>query len=100
MPRLIAIDPWDCGCTECIIGEYKPLAHADDDDIADLLAGRLADHTYEGCLEVSVSYRTERVNNRLKLVVDDVTVTLSKDYGYITYDKEWHPDPYRAGLAA
>lgn len=100
MTRLTAIDPWDCGCTECILGEYKPLAHATDDDIADLLSGRLRDNTYSGELEVSLTYRTEKdSNSRLRLVVDTVTVTLSKDYGYITYDKEWNPDPYRAGLA-
>lgn len=99
MPKLIAIDPWDCGCTECIIGEYKPLARADDDDIADLLAGRLRDNTYEGSLEVAVSYLTERgSNSRMKLVVDSVTVTLNPDYGYVTYDMTWNPDPYRAGL--
>lgn len=99
MPRLIAIDPWDCGCTECHTGEYKPLANADDDDIADLLAGRLRDNTYDGTLDVSVTYRTEKDrNSRLKLVVDEITVIVSKDHGYITYDREWHPDPYRAGL--
>src|SRR5688572_18750208 len=100
MPRPLAIDPWDCGCTECIIGEYKPLAHATDDDIADLLSGRLRDNTYEGCLEVTVSHRIERDrNSRISLVVDRVTVTLSPDFGYVTYEVTWNPDPYRAGLA-
>ncbi len=99
--KLIAIDPWDCGCTECTIGEYKPLANATDDDIADLLAGRLRDNTHEGCLDVAVSYRIERDrNSRIRLVVDTVTVTLSPDFEYITYEKTWSPDPYRAGLAA
>lgn len=99
MTALIAIDPWDCGCTECGTGLYKPLAHATDDDIADLLAGRLRDNTYEGSLQVSVSYRTERNSrNRIQLVVDEITVTLNPDFGYITYGREWTPDPYRAGL--
>jgi hypothetical protein len=98
---LIAIDPWDCGCTECMTGEYKPLAHASDDDIAELLAGRLRDNTHEGSLLVAVSYRVDRDSgSRVKLVIDSVTVTLNPDYGYITYEKTWSPDPYRAGLAA
>ena len=99
MPSLIAIDPYDCGCNDCCTGEYKPLANATDDDIADLLAGRLRDNTHEGSLEVSVSYQIERDgNSRMVLVVDRVTVTLNPDYGYITYEKTWNPDPYRAGM--
>jgi hypothetical protein len=98
--RLLAIDPFDCGCTECGNGEYKPLYLATDDDIADLLAGRLRDNTYEGSLLVAVNYRTERNrNSRMQLVVDSVTVTLNPDFGYVTYEKTWNPDPYRAGLA-
>jgi hypothetical protein len=95
--RLIAIDPWDCGCTECIIGEYKPLMSATDDDIADLLAGRLRDNTYDGSLDVSMNYRTSKDDNsRLTLEIESVTVT------YTDYDgseRTWSPDPYRAGLA-
>jgi hypothetical protein len=100
MTALLAIDPWDCGCTECLIGEYKPLACATDDDIADLLAGRLRDNTYEGSLLVAVNYRTDHGrNSRIQLVVDSVTVTLNPDFGYVTYEHTWSPDPYRAGLA-
>jgi hypothetical protein len=54
-PRLIAIDPWDCGCTECIIGEYKPLSRATDSDIAALLCGELADHT-SATFQVEIRY--------------------------------------------
>lgn len=99
--KLIAIDPWDCGCTECMTGEYKPLAHATDDDIAELLAGRLRDNTHEGSLIVAVLYRMDRdAESRVKLVVDSVEVTLNPDWGFITYEKVWNPDPFRAGLAA
>lgn len=99
--KLIAIDPWDCGCNECMIGEYKPLANATDDDIADLLAGRLRDNTSDDSLIVGVLYRVEKDgNSRAKLVVDSVKVTLNPDHGYIAYGKVWDPDPYRAGLAA
>jgi hypothetical protein len=97
---LIAIDPWDCGCTECMTGEYKPLSYATDDDIADLLAGRLRDNTSEGSLLVAVLYRVEQDrDSRVKLIIDEVRVALNPDFGYITYEKIWHPDPYRAGIA-
>jgi hypothetical protein len=97
--QLLAIDPYDCGCNECCTGEYKPLAQATDDDIADLLAGRLRDNTHEGSLSVAVTHRVDRDrNSRIQLVVDSVTVTLNPDYGYVTYEVTWNPDPYRAGL--
>ncbi|MEV7123930.1 hypothetical protein [Kitasatospora griseola] len=44
-PDLIAIDPWDCGCTECIIGEYVPLAQATPEQILRMLRGELRNHT-------------------------------------------------------
>ncbi|MFG2847422.1 hypothetical protein ACGF12_30280 [Kitasatospora sp. NPDC048296] len=43
--RPIAIDPPDCGCTECIVGEYVPLREASEDQIAQMLRGELRDHT-------------------------------------------------------
>lgn len=46
-PRLRAIDPSGCGCTECLTGEYKPLDRATDEDIQALLGGALRDHTDE-----------------------------------------------------
>jgi hypothetical protein len=95
--KLLAIDPYDCGCNECMTGEYKPLMSATDDDIADLLAGRLRDNTYGGSLDVSVNYRTSKgSHSRMTLEIDSVTVT------YTDYDgseRTWSPDPYRAGLA-
>lgn len=93
--KLLAIDPYDCGCTECIIGEYVPLKYATDDNIADLLSGRLDDHTYEGSLGVGVKYRTERDGGTLRLVVDEVLVVYRHHDGEV---KTWEPDPYRAGL--
>ena len=42
---LRAIDPYDCGCTECITGVYKPLVSATDDDIQALFLGIISDHT-------------------------------------------------------
>ncbi|MFI6637144.1 hypothetical protein ACIBI7_50385 [Nonomuraea fuscirosea] len=40
-----AIDPWECGCTECIIGEYKPLRYATVEEIAKMLTGAIGNHT-------------------------------------------------------
>lgn len=91
--KVIAVDPWDCGCTECIIGEYVPLRMATDDQIADLLAGRLRNNLNSGTvLEVTVTH--EFTGGRL--VLRELTVR------YVHWDdseKEWTPDPYRAGLA-
>lgn len=41
----VAIDPPNCGCTECITGEYVPLAAATARQITDMLAGRLGNNT-------------------------------------------------------
>ncbi|MFD5610497.1 hypothetical protein [Kitasatospora sp. NPDC127060] len=43
--RLIAIDPADCDCTECIVGEYVPLRSATEEQIALMLRGKLRDNT-------------------------------------------------------
>lgn len=92
--KLIAIDPWDCGCTECITGEYVALRFATDDNMADLIAGRLRSNLNSGTeLEISTTYTTDNG----KLTPGEITVR------YVHWDgseKSWTPDPYRAGLAA
>lgn len=52
----IAIDPPECACTECITGEYVPLDRATPEQIADMLAGRIADNTNSGT-EFTVTIR-------------------------------------------
>lgn len=42
----IAIDPAGCGCTECLTGEYVPFDLASDEQIADMIYGKIANHTY------------------------------------------------------
>lgn len=94
MAQLIAIDPWDCGCNECTWGEYVALRFATDDNMADLLAGRLRNNLNTGTeLVVSTTYRTERDGLR----VASVEVTYTHHDGQ---SRTWEPDPYRAGLAA
>lgn len=91
--RLIAVDPWDCGCTECIIGEHVALWSATDENIADLLAGRLRNNLGEGTeLVVSTTCRTER--DRLRVISVQVSYT-----HWDGAEKSWTPDLYRAGLA-
>lgn len=43
--QLTAIDPLGCGCTECLIGEYRPLGEATEDDLRRLFPGELRDNT-------------------------------------------------------
>jgi len=40
-----AVDPADCGCTECLIGQYIPLDQANPQHIVDMLFGDLDNHT-------------------------------------------------------
>lgn len=53
----IAIDPPGCGCTECIIGQYKPLDWATQEQIVDMLTGRLGNNLHEEAVEIEVTVR-------------------------------------------
>jgi hypothetical protein len=94
--RLIAVDPWDCGCTECITGEYVPLRYATDENIADLLAGRLRSHLNDGT-RLEITTAREMFNGTLIPMHHGVTVRYEHHDGE---SREWTVDPYRAGLAA
>lgn len=92
--KLIAVDPWDCGCTECMIGEYVPLRQATDEQIADLFAGRLHNNLNSGTeIQFEILYRTE--NGTMAPV--EVTARYEHHDGQT---REWSPDLYRMGLAA
>lgn len=72
----IAIDPWECGCTECITGECVALRYATDENIADLLTGRLANHLNNGTeLDVTTAYRVDSTGRRTELRAERTTVT-------------------------
>jgi hypothetical protein len=94
--KLIAIDPWDCGCTECIIGEYKPLCYATDADIADLIAGRLRSNLNTGD-ELVVSFKTTFESDNGKMIAGNSTVSVDY-YNWNGLKRTWDIDAYRAGL--
>jgi hypothetical protein len=94
--KLIAVDPWDCGCNECGWGEYVALRFATDENIADLLAGRLRNNLNNGTeLDVTTTYRIDSTGRHTVMRVESVTVTYTHHDGET---KTWEPDPYRAGL--
>lgn len=96
--RLIAVDPWDCGCMECITGEYVALRYATDENIADLLAGRLANHLNDGTeLDVTTTYKVDSSGRSTVMHVERITVMYTHHDGET---KTWEPDPFRAGLVA
>jgi DNA-binding PadR family transcriptional regulator len=57
-PWPIAIDPYGCGCTECLTGEYVPLERATDAQLAAMLRGEIRDNTNTGELEITVTIRS------------------------------------------
>lgn len=92
--KLIAVDPWDCRCTECITGEYVALREATDENIADLFAGRLGNNLNSGTeIQFEIVYRTE--NGKMTPV--EVIARYEHHDGE---SREWSPDLYRMGLAA
>lgn len=56
-PWPIAIDPYGCGCTECITGQYVPLEQATDAQLAAMLRGELHDNTNTGELQITITIR-------------------------------------------
>jgi hypothetical protein len=56
-PWPIAIDPYGCGCTECLTGQYIPLEQASDAQLAAMLRGEIRDNTNTGELQITVTIR-------------------------------------------
>ncbi|MFJ9521280.1 hypothetical protein ACIRPK_23895 [Kitasatospora sp. NPDC101801] len=87
--RLLAIDPADCGCTECIIGEYVPLRYATADQIVRLLKGELGNNTFtEFTVEVKWSLPGDFRPTEAR--VDSVQVTAHRGDDVLT----WEIGPY------
>lgn len=79
--HLVAIDPDDCGCTECLIGEYKPLRRATADDIQALFLGILRDNT---CTTWDIA---QRLDGKFTVSADGYTFTIAKIALPITVDR-------------
>ncbi|MFI7448123.1 hypothetical protein ACIBQX_11550 [Nonomuraea sp. NPDC049714] len=88
-PRLLAIDPWDCGCTECLTGEYKPLRMASASDIAALLCGELAGNT-SATFQVEIRYEVRPDSDGPLSKAAPTAATVSCD------DRTWTLDRYAA----
>lgn len=102
----IAIDPPNCGCTECITGEYVPLTDATPRQITDMLAGRLRNNTSLEFTITAVGKFDTRPNQPFSLVdADVVTITTEASVRTSWHDTtrdnrtfSWEIDP--AALAA
>lgn len=45
MSKIIALDPYDCGCTECITGLYVPLVNATIKQLKKAIKGKISNNT-------------------------------------------------------
>lgn len=89
--RVLAIDPYECGCTECIVGEYVPLRSATADQIAALLRGELGNNTgSDTTFEVRVHYEVRDGEVLSGATPTEVTVTCRQ--------REWTLHPWMLGL--
>ncbi|MCZ1012049.1 hypothetical protein [Streptomyces lydicus] len=69
-----AVDPYGCGCTECLTGEYIPLERATEVHIADMLAGRLRNHTGT-TFHLTADYTIEPNTTLPELTPERLTIT-------------------------
>jgi len=55
-PDILAVDPYNCGCTECIIGEYVNenvwVKNATAADVAAVLSGDVRNNTYSSLFDL------------------------------------------------
>lgn len=92
----IAIDPPGCSCTECMTGEYVPLANASSRQVTDMLAGRIANNTG---LEFKVTAvgKFNSTPRRPFSLADATTVTVTTEawpgWGDDTRTFSWEIDP-------
>jgi hypothetical protein len=82
MREPIAIDPWNCGCTECLTGEYVPLRRATGEQVAALLRGEIGNNTGTyNTFEVRVHYELSEGETLPGVLPTEVTVTC-RDYSW------------------
>ena len=89
--RPFAIDPLDCGCTQCIVGTYVPLAEATDGQVAAMLCGDLDNHTGL-TFTIAVVYELDPGQSLAQAQPIEVSVRAA--------DRTWAVDPYLLRLGA
>lgn len=82
--ELIAIDPPGCGCTECITGEYVPLNEATEEQITQMLVGKVRNNTAQQ-LRLNLVY----------IVEDEQDVSRARNVGFevIAEHGSWDGSP-------
>ena len=98
--KVIAIDPPNCACTECITGEYVPLAEATARQITDMLAGRIANNTSME-FKITATGKFDSYPKRPFSLTDADTVTVTAEAAvrsgwndaYRTEQFSWDIDP-------
>lgn len=83
MPAAIQVDPYGCGCTECLTGEYVPLDRATPEQMAAMLHGKLSNATSEDFTLTTVA------EHYLSDVPQPVTYTMTLTANYSGRSWEW-----------
>ena len=52
--QVMAVDPFGCGCTECLTGVYVPLHYATGEQLVAMILGEIENHTGYGLGEFQV----------------------------------------------
>lgn len=97
--NMIAVDPRDCGCTDCIVGNSYPLGAGKMEDLASALltGGRTILNRTSGNLYLAVvgSYLTivddPEIENIISVIPEDESLGAEGVIAYVL-ENEWHED--------
>ena len=89
MNEPVQVDPFGCGCTECLTGLYVPLDRATDEHIVLLINGTLSDATSE-----RITITTTTTSYLSGLGEPTVTVTVTAEYCGRTWDLSRFAGPH------